>query len=244
MKIESCVIENQIIALFLEKISAMLRDNDIFEPFLDNLRMPELVEELYSRWKEEQRLRAEFYEKIQPGDKWEFINGKIIMHSPTKDKHTNARENLGGMLRFYVDLHQLGKIYSETSLVSLTRNDYLPDISFFAKEKSSKFKPDTWKYPIPDFIIEILSGSTASTDRGIKKEDYAAHGAREYWLVDPDMQLVEQYLLDEEKKEFWLFTKKTTNDRIECKVIEGLSFPVAAIFDEQVKMQVVRDWLK
>ncbi len=222
----------------------MLRDNEIIEPILENLHMPELVEELNVRWKQEQQLREEFYEKIQPGDKWEFINGKIIMHSPAKDKHTDARENLGGMLRFFVDLHKLGKIYSETSLVSLSRNDYLPDISYFSIEKSSKFTPNTWKYPIPDFVVEIISDSTADKDRGIKKQDYAAHGAKEYWLVDPDSQLVEQYLLDEAKKEFWLFTKKTVSDNIECKTIEGLRFPVAAIFDEQVKMHVVREWLK
>ena len=41
-----------------------------------------------------------------------------------------------------------------------------------------------------------------------------------------------------------MFTKKTTHDSFECKVIRVLRFLVAAIFDEQVKMQVVRDWLK
>lgn len=222
----------------------MLRDDDIIEPILESLHMPELVEELYAHLKEEQRMREAFYEKIQPGDKWEFINGKIIMHSPAKDKHTEARQKLSMLLQIYVSVHDLGKVKDETALVSLTRNDYLPDILFFSKERAAGFHANTWKYPVPDFVIEVLSDSTASTDRGIKKDDYAAHGAREYWLIDPDTQLVEQYLLDEDKKEFWLFTKKTTQDQIECKVIAGLTFPVAAIFDEQVKMQVMRDWLK
>jgi Uma2 family endonuclease len=206
--------------------------------------MPELVEELNVRLKQEQLLREAFYEKIQPGDKWEFINGKIIMHSPAKEKHTLVRQKLDYLLQTYASLHDLGQVRSETSLVSLTRNDYLPDILFFTKERAAAFHANTWKYPVPDLIVEVLSDSTAGTDRGIKKDDYAAHGAHEYWLVDPETQLVEQYLLDEVKKEFWLFTKKTTHDEIECKVIEGLAFPVAAIFDEQVKMQVVKDWLK
>lgn len=228
----------------MEKISAMLRDDEIIEPILENLHMPELVEELNARWKQEQRLREEFYEKIQPGDKWEFINGKIIMHSPAKDKHTEARQKLSMLLQIYVSVNDLGQVKDETALVALTRNDYLPDIMFFSKESSSNFNPNTWKYPIPDLIIEVLSDSTANTDRGIKKEDYAAHGAREYWLVDPDLQSVEQYLLDESKKEFWLFSKKTTHDQIECKVIQNLVFPVAAIFDEKVKLEVVKSWLK
>ncbi len=222
----------------------MLRDNEIIEPILQNLHMPELVEELNVRLKQVQLLREEFYKKIQPGDKWEFINGKIVMHSPAKEKHTVARQKLEYLLQTFVSIHELGQVRRETSLVALTRNDYLPDILFFNKQTSSNFKPNTWKYPIPDFVVEILSDGTASTGRGIKKEDYAAHGAKEYWLVDPDLQLVEQYLLDEKKKEFWLFTKKTVSDQIECKTIKDLSFPVAAIFDEKVKMQVVKEWLK
>ncbi|MBI5913970.1 MAG: Uma2 family endonuclease [Bacteroidetes bacterium] len=228
----------------MEKNSAMLRDAEIIEPILENLHMPELVEELNARWKQEQRLREEFYEKIQPGDKWEFINGKIIMHSPAKEKHTEARQKLSMLLQIFVSVNDLGQVKDETALVALSRNDYLPDILYFTKERTAGIHANTWKYPIPDLIVEVLSDSTSSTDRGIKKQDYAAHGAREYWLIDPDLQLVEQYLLDEAKKEFWLFTKKTTHDRIECKAIVGLSFPVAAIFDEQVKMQVVKEWLK
>jgi Uma2 family endonuclease len=222
----------------------MLRDSEIIEPILENLHMPELVEELNVRLKEEQRLREDFYEKIQPGDKWEFINGKIIMHSPAKEKHTEARLKLSMLLQIFTSLHDLGQVKDETALVALTRNDYLPDILFFSKEKASKFKPDTWKYPAPDFVVEILSDSTAGTDRGIKKEDYAAHGAKEYWLVDPDLQLVEQYILDEKKKEFWLYTKKSVGDFIECKTIAGLRFPVAAIFNEKEKMAVVKEWMK
>lgn len=221
----------------------MLRDNDILDPILENLHMPELVEELNVRLKQEQLLREEFYKKIQPGDKWEFINGKIIMHSPAKEKHTVARQRLDYLLQTYTSVKDLGQVRSETSLVSLTRNDYLPDILFFTKERAMVIHPNTWKYPIPDFVVEVLSDGTASTDRGIKKEDYAAHGAKEYWLVDPDLQLVEQYLLDEKKKEFWLFTKKTVSDHIESKTIEGLRFPVLAIFDEQEKMRVVQEWL-
>ncbi|MEK7257280.1 MAG: Uma2 family endonuclease, partial [Bacteroidota bacterium] len=94
-----------------------------------------------------------------------------------------------------------------------------------------------------DFIVEVLSDSTEGTDRKLKKEDYAAHGAREYWLVDPEHQTVEQYLLDEAGKEFWLFSKKTVKDLIECSVLAGLTFPVAAIFDEQAKLQAIRQML-
>ncbi|MBC7775264.1 MAG: Uma2 family endonuclease [Phycisphaerae bacterium] len=219
-------------------------DTTLLEPILDNPRMPELLQELQACWKNEQLHRAAFYEKIRPGDKWEFINGKIIMHFPAKEKHTEARQRLSYLLQTYISLHPTGVVRDETTLVALQRNDYLPDIVYFSSEKSRLFEPDTWKYPAPDFVVEVLSDSTESTDRGIKKEDYAANGTQEYWLIDPDKQAVEQYLLDEKTSKFWLYSKKTAQDEIESHVMAGMKIPVAAIFDEQTKMEVVRRWLK
>ena len=37
----------------------------------------------------------------------------------------------------------------------------------------------------PDLVVEILSPSSADTDRGAKRDLYGAHGVKEYWLVDP-----------------------------------------------------------
>jgi Uma2 family endonuclease len=102
-------------------------------------------------------------------------------------------------MQTFVGLHDLGTIRDETALVASTRNDYLTDILFFSKEKASSFSLDTWRYPIPDFIVEVLSDRKENNDRGIKKEDYASHGALEYWLVDPEQRFVEQYLLNKEK---------------------------------------------
>ena len=221
----------------------MVQDAAVLQPILENPRMPALLTELKARWKKERQLRAAFYEKIQPGDKWEFINGKTIMHSPAKKKHIDARKRLSYLFQTHLSLHALGEVFDENALVTLTRNDYLPDIVFFGNEKAGKFNPDTWKFPAPDFVVEVLSDSTKHIDRGIKKDDYAAHGTKEYWLVDPQKQVVEQYLLDGEKGVFWLFTKKTVGDHIECQAIAGLRFPVAAVFDEKSKLETVRAWL-
>jgi Uma2 family endonuclease len=217
--------------------------NDVLDPILRTPKMRILMNDLEVRWRNEQRLREQFYHDIQPGDKWEFINGEKIMHSPAKEKHTEARKSLSMLLQIYTVSRDLGKTHDETSLVSLTRNDYLPDILFFKKERAAAFKPDTWQYPIPDFIVEVLSDSTEQTDRTTKMEDYAAHGALEYWLVDTDQQSVEQYLLDEASNTFRLYAKKTIKDQIESQVISGFDIPVAAIFDEKLKLELIKTWL-
>jgi Uma2 family endonuclease len=130
----------------------------------------------------------------------------------------------------FVSRHQLGYVGHEKLLISLTRNDYEPDICFFGPNKSSVFTPDQMKFPAPDFIAEVLSPSTEALDRGLKFEDYAAHGVREYWIIDPDAELVEQYVLADEAYDLRL---KMNAGVLKGVAIEGFEVPVRAIFDEQ-----------
>lgn len=43
----------------------------------------------------------------------------------------------------------------------------------------------------PDLVIEILSPGTAARDRELKRKRYESFGVREYWLVDPDQNILE-----------------------------------------------------
>lgn len=50
----------------------------------------------------------------------------------------------------------------------------------------------------PDWIIEVLSPSTALKDMHHKRDLYERHGVREYWLVHPTERWVMIYLLNEQ----------------------------------------------
>ena len=163
------------------------------------------------------------------------------MQTPAKQRHTVASMNLSSLLDTYVELHKLGFVGAETVLISLIRNDYLPDVCFFATDKAQNFLPDQVQYPAPDLIVEVLSPGTASIDRGIKFEEYAANGVQEYWLVDPIQQTVEQYLLRDEAYELLL---KIKVGEISSEVVKGFTIPIAAIFDRKVKNQILAQILR
>lgn len=48
-------------------------------------------------------------------------------------------------------------------------------------------------YGAPDFVVEILSPSTAKKDSLLKLRKYKEAGVREYWMVDPDKKKVVGY---------------------------------------------------
>ncbi len=58
---------------------------------------------------------------------------------------------------------------------------------------------ETWS--TPDLVIAILSPSTAERDRTLKRDLYARHGVREYWLVDAAARTVAVMRLADERFE-------------------------------------------
>lgn len=53
-------------------------------------------------------------------------------------------------------------------------------------------------YGAPDFVLEILSGSTRKKDMTVKLAKYMEAGVREYWVIDPEKRLLIVYIGEEE----------------------------------------------
>ncbi len=186
-----------------------------------------LMEEVRALLDSEIQKRVEFRNLIHENVSAEFINGEIVYHSPSKRRHWRVSANLIALLVTYVKKNDLGEIGSEKVMIELTRNDYEPDIVFFNKEKSSKFTDDQMLFPAPDFIVEILSPSTEKYDRKEKFIDYAAHGVGEYWIIDPELEFVEQYF--NENGMFNLF-QKLHKGQLESKMVKGFVVELKDIF--------------
>ncbi|MEM9885455.1 MAG: Uma2 family endonuclease [Bacteroidota bacterium] len=212
--------------------------NEVLEPIITAPNFPELLNEINEIWEEEQQKRRAFYKDVTPSVKWEFINGEIVVHSPARNRHLNAVGNLYRVLSSYVIKNKLGKVYQEKALISSTRNDYEPDIVFFPIEIAQHFEEDQWKFPIPDFIVEVLSDSTEDNDRNQKFQDYALHGVKEYWIIDTTAESVEQYGLTDEKA-YQLRSKKTIEDHISSLVLPDFKIPILAIFDETSNLETL-----
>ncbi|QJD79820.1 Uma2 family endonuclease [Spirosoma rhododendri] len=188
---------------------------------------------------EAQRRRA-FREWLRDDVKAEFINGDVIMHSPVKRRHLDATKYLENLLLNFVMLNDLGAVDSEKALVGLSRNDYEPDICYWNKETASSFVDDQMEHPAPDLIVEILSKSTTGRDRGIKFDDYAAHGVGEYWIIDPVRQSVEQYRLDDATMAFAVANILYNDDTLTALTVPGFTIPVRAIFDQATNLATLK----
>jgi Uma2 family endonuclease len=199
--------------------------------------LPMYVQTFQALLREEQKKRERFYAEMSEGQKVEFINGEVLMQSPAKLRDITASGNLLILLDLYVSKHNLGYVGHEKMLVTLTRNDYEPDICYFGLEKAQGFTLDQMKFPAPDLVVEVLSPSTEENDRGIKFVDYAAHGVAEYWIVDPKEEMIEQYVLADESYRLRI---KTDTGIVRSVAIKGFAIPVRAVFDETARLAAIQ----
>lgn len=204
---------------------------------LDSPAAPALSAQLQSALEAERQRRLEFYRDIDDELKAEFINGEVIIHSPVKKEHTDAVGFLFQLLNPFVRLAKLGYVGYEKVMSAFQRNDYEPDVVFFNREKSDHFQKGQWKYPVPDFVVEVVSDSTENRDRGIKFQDYEMQGVREYWIIDPVEETIEQYLLKEGKYRLHL---KAGRGPIESQVIAGFVIDIRAVFEEGANLEALR----
>lgn len=202
----------------------------ILDPIKKSSILPKLMEELNWFWHDEQLRRKEFYEWLTPNIKAEWIEGEIIMHSPVNFAHNKVTGNLFFLLKHFTFIKQKNDYVGiEKILTRFTRNDYEPDICYFSEAKAEKFKSDQNIFPVPDFIVEVVSKSSVKIDREIKFEDYELHQVSEYWIIDPMLETIEQYVLKNGKYEL----QTIENDTIESAVVKGFHIPLKAIFDNK-----------
>ena len=131
---------------------------------------------------------------------YEIIGGEKFM-APSASSYYN--DLMGG---FYIDIaHYVRKNncgYAFTDNVDL----YLPDGSLYKPDlivvKAENANIIDWRggiHGVPDMVVEVLSKSTKKNDLTIKKDTYELNGVKEYWIVDPFMEMVDVYLLKDGK---------------------------------------------
>ncbi len=218
----------------------VIKHSRFYNKLMQSPTLKLLINETSKKLDTESKLREKFYNELTPNIKAEFINGKVIMHSPVKLRHSQASDNLFSLLKIFVLKNKLGAVHHEKLLIQLTRNDYEPDICFFRKEKTKTFEPEQMLFPAPDFVVEVLSPSTENTDRTTKYEDYAAHGIEEYWIISPKNQTVEQYFLTNTG---YILNIKSKTGIIKSRAITNFEIPVRSIFDEKINLDTLNDIL-
>ena len=143
---------------------------------------------------------------LPDGERAELIDGKIYYMAPPSRTHQRISSKLHQVIANYIDSKNGScEVLAAPFAVFLNNDDinYVePDISVICDQSKLDEKGC---HGAPDWVIEIVSQSSKSRDYMTKLFKYRTAGVREYWIVDPDKQMVWAYGFEKEVVEQYNF---------------------------------------
>ncbi len=164
----------------------------------------------------------------EDGQRYEIVNGVLVMAPAPSPEHQAIVVRLTHYLFVYVELAQLGRVFTSPIDVELgPKHVYQPDIVVVLKAHEGIIH-EKKIVGTPDLMIEVASPSTAAFDRLTKYEIYARAGIAEYWIVKPAARSIDVMVLDAgEYRLLGTFTGKTM---LPSHVIPNLPVQVEQFF--------------
>lgn len=163
--------------------------------------------------------------------RYELMDGELLLVPAPSTRHQIVAKNLLFLLEQHVRPTGGGQVLGAPLDVVLgrgsKRNVVQPDILYVSSTRL-QIITTLEVAGAPDLVVEILSPATAERDRGMKKTLYARAGVREYWLVDPESELIEVFRLGKQGYEEPL--RFDAGDRLVSSVLEGFTPPVHEVF--------------
>ena len=138
----------------------------------------------------------------EDGRRHEAIDGELYGTLAPNTRHQLVCGELLTALAHLLDEPGYGQTFVTMTAVEFpeTREGVMPDLMFVSNERR-EIITEAWLVGAPDLVIEITSPVTESRDRGVKLGLYERQGVREYWIVDPDENVVDVWRFGEEPEE-------------------------------------------
>lgn len=178
---------------------------------------------------DKRRYTYDDYLKIPDDERYELIEGELLMTPSPVPYHQWISKNIEFELEKFVREKNLGKVFDAPCDVYLDEENVIqPDILFISKERLNIITDKNIR-GAPDLVIEILSEATAYRDLVKKKRLYAKQGVKEYWIVDPGEKTVEIYSLKEGV--FVITQSYTEKDVLKSPMLLGLEINLTKVFE-------------
>jgi Uma2 family endonuclease len=166
------------------------------------------------------------------GKRHELIDGEHYVTPSPNMKHQAISGNLFFMIRSWLEQHPVGRIFYAPFDVVFTNFDVVePDLLYLSHARASQFLTEKHVTGAPDIVVEIGSPGTRKRDETIKRRLYGRSGVSEYWVVDPDLELVRVYSSQDGQFGRARELSAEAGEILTTPHLDGLSLPLHKIFE-------------
>ena len=137
----------------------------------------------------------DYCELPDDGNRYEIVDGMLHVSPAPSEKHQRAVTGLIAQIGPHVLQRKLGRVYvAPLDILLSVGNVVQPDLVYISRERLSVVTAANVR-GAPDLVVEVLSPSTRAFDLREKRDAFARHGVRWYWVVDPIAETIEAYEL-------------------------------------------------
>lgn len=133
----------------------------------------------------------------------QIIDGALLVLPRPALPHAQTTSNAGGDIngRFGRSRPPGGWWILDEPELHLASDALVPDLAGWKRERLATLPQEAFLTLAPDWVLEVLSPSTASIDRVSKARIYAREGVRWLWFIDPIARTIEVNRLEDRR---WL----------------------------------------
>lgn len=172
-------------------------------------------------WSESEYLALETNQLI------EFSTGRLEFLPMPTPAHQRIVFFLQRLLWTFVTERNLGEVLAAPLRVRLWPGKFRePDIVLVIAEHLAQQGKQYWENV--DLVMEVVSPDDPDRDYVQKRQEYAAAGIAEYWIVDPMQELITVLAL--QNGAYGIHGEFTPGTNAVSKLLDGFAVDVAAVF--------------
>jgi len=165
------------------------------------------------------------------GKRHELIDGEHYVTPSPNLKHQRVSGALYLLIGSWLQDHPVGEIFYAPFDVVFSQHDVVePDLLYVSNARTTQVLTPANVQGAPDLVIEIGSPSTRQRDETIKRRLYERSAVSEYWVVDPDIDVVRIYRRTGERFDRAIELSREAGDVLTTDLLPGLDLPLGRIF--------------
>jgi Uma2 family endonuclease len=165
------------------------------------------------------------------GKRHELIDGEHYVTPSPNLKHQKVSSNLYFLIRLWLESHPVGELFYAPFDVVFSRFDVVePDLLYVSNARAKEILTPANVKGVPELVIEIGSPSTRKRDETIKRRLYERSGVSEYWVVNPDVDVIRVFSHDGDRFGQAHELSLDAGDVLTTPLLPGLDIPLARIF--------------
>jgi Uma2 family endonuclease len=166
------------------------------------------------------------------GKRHELIDGEHYVTPSPNTKHQTVLGRLYLMIGMWLETHSTGRVFFAPYDVVFTNIDVVePDLLYLSNQRAAEVITPMHARGAPEIVVEVASKGTRKRDETIKRRLYEREGVSEYWVVDPEVDVVRVYRLEGGRFERAVELTRETGDILTTPLLPGLEMPLARIFE-------------